>query len=111
MSTFSKALKGVGAYKTYKSINDSIRKANWPYMQTYVLDRLGLERKSTVTTAVLSGVGFFALGMLVGSALGVMFAPASGKELRTTMREQGMKGVMEKTRSAAQAQASPVTNA
>ena len=64
-----------------------------------LLDTLGLERKSTAST-VFGGLGLFAVGLLVGSAVGMLFAPMTGSEVRETIRETGLKGVVDKSRSA-----------
>jgi hypothetical protein len=93
--TWNQARKLIGAQRAYKYIRDADLAGRG---QVYLLDRLGLERKNPTATLV-GGIGFFALGMLVGSALGVMLAPMSGTEIRTTMREQGMKGVVDRTRA------------
>ncbi|MFN7131205.1 MAG: hypothetical protein ACK4N5_03930 [Myxococcales bacterium] len=63
-----------------------------------LLDKLGLERKHPVTT-VFTGLGFFALGLLVGSAVGLVLAPMTGNEMRSVLREQGVKGMMDRSRS------------
>lgn len=91
------ALKGVGAYKAYRYY---LKHADWPRnTQAYLRERMGLERRST-SGSVLGGVAFFALGVLVGSAMGVMFAPMTGSDMRSTLREQGVKGFMDKSRAA-----------
>lgn len=51
-----------------------------------VLHRLGLE-EHTPTSDFLSGLGLFAVGVLVGAGLGVMFAPKPGTEMRTHLTE------------------------
>jgi len=57
-----------------------------------VLHRLGLE-EHTPTSDFLSGLGLFAVGMLVGAGLGMMFAPKPGAEIRSqltdTIRNRG----------------------
>ena len=94
--SWEKALKGAKVYAGVKSLKKA---ADWgDELSEYLLDRLGLERKNTVA-AVLGGLGFFALGVLVGSAVGVIFAPMAGSEMRTTLREGGVKGVMDKSRA------------
>lgn len=100
---WEKALKGAKAYAGFKAIK-SLKKAAdlGDDLSEALLDRLGLERKSTATT-VFGGIGTFAVGILVGSALGVVFAPMAGSQMRSTFRESGVKGVMEKSRAAASA--------
>jgi hypothetical protein len=51
-----------------------------------LLDRLGLER-STPTGDFFTGLGLFAIGVLVGAGLGLMFAPKRGEEMRTALNE------------------------
>ncbi len=63
-----------------------------------LLDRLGLERKHPLSTAV-GGLGFFALGLLVGSAVGLILAPMTGNEMRSVLKEQGVKGMMDRSRT------------
>ncbi len=51
-----------------------------------VLHRLGLE-EHTPTSDFLTGLGLFAVGMLVGAGLGIMFAPKPGAEMRNQLSE------------------------
>ncbi len=51
-----------------------------------VLDRLGLER-STPGSDLATGLGLFAIGVLVGAGLGLMFAPKRGDEMRSALNE------------------------
>lgn len=51
-----------------------------------VLDRLGLER-STPGSDFATGLGLFAMGVLVGAGLGLMFAPKRGDEMRSALNE------------------------
>jgi hypothetical protein len=57
-----------------------------------VLHRLGLE-EHTPTSDFFTGLGLFAVGMLVGAGLGMMFAPKPGAEMRNqlsdTIRNRG----------------------
>ncbi len=53
-----------------------------------VLNALGLERKSDPMDLVLPAVGIFGAGLVVGAALGLLFAPKSGAELRHDIRER-----------------------
>ncbi len=90
--TWDKALKGAGVRSLKKA-------ADWREdLSEQVLDKLGLERRSAIST-IFGGLGFFALGILVGSALGVVFAPMAGSEIRTSFKQGGVKGVMDKTRT------------
>ncbi len=47
-----------------------------------LLDNVGLERRRSTSSVLLSTVGIFAIGTIVGSVLGVLFAPAAGKKTR-----------------------------
>jgi hypothetical protein len=51
-----------------------------------VVRSLGYERRSA-TADVFGGLGLFAVGVLVGAGLGLMFAPARGEEMRTKMTD------------------------
>ena len=57
-----------------------------------VLHRLGLE-EHTPTSDFFTGLGLFAVGVLVGAGLGLMFAPKPGAEMRSqltgTLRNRG----------------------
>ncbi len=63
-----------------------------------LLHRIGLE-EHTPTSDFLGGLGLFALGMLVGAGLGIMFAPKPGAEMRSqlsdTIRNRGGRAVDE----------------
>ncbi len=63
-----------------------------------LLHRLGLE-EHTPTSDFLGGLGLFALGLLVGAGLGMMFAPKPGSEMRSqlsdTIRNRGGRAVSE----------------
>jgi hypothetical protein len=92
--TWERAVKGMVASRAIRTIR------GWPAdMQDHVLERLGLERKNA-WASVFGGLGFFALGVLAGSAIGLMFAPMSGQKMRTTLRQQGVKGVVDQARTA-----------
>lgn len=49
-----------------------------------VLRRMGLEAR-TPGRDLLTGVGLFSVGMLVGAGIGMLFAPRRGEELRAMM--------------------------
>jgi hypothetical protein len=51
-----------------------------------VLNRLGLE-EHTPTSDFFTGLGLFAVGVLVGAGLGVMFAPKPGAEMRSRLTD------------------------
>ena len=51
-----------------------------------VLHRLGLE-EHTPMSDFFSGLGLFALGVLIGAGLGVMFAPKPGAEIRNQLTD------------------------
>ncbi len=55
-------------------------------VQLGVLDRLGLEPKRSTMELVLPALGIFGLGIVVGSTLGVVFAPKRGDELRSDLK-------------------------
>jgi YtxH-like protein len=47
-----------------------------------LLHAIGLEPRRSAASYVLPALGIFAVGALVGGALGLLFAPKSGRELR-----------------------------
>jgi hypothetical protein len=51
-----------------------------------VLERMGLERR-TPAGDFFTGLGLFAVGVLVGAGLGLMFAPKRGDEMRSALNE------------------------
>ena len=51
-----------------------------------ILDRLGLEER-TPTGDFFTGLGLFSVGVVVGAALGLMFAPKRGEEMRAALNE------------------------
>jgi hypothetical protein len=64
---------------------------NWRSMRKYLdreemLKRIGLEQRSP-TGDVFTGLGLFAVGVLVGAGLGLMFAPKRGDEMRQLVGE------------------------
>jgi hypothetical protein len=52
-----------------------------------VLARMGLEQRNPVGDW-FGGLGLFALGMLVGAGMGLLFAPRRGDEVRSMMSER-----------------------
>ena len=53
-----------------------------------LLDRLGLEQQRSTMEVVLPSLAIFGAGLAVGAALGVMFAPKRGDELRTDIKHR-----------------------
>ena len=51
-----------------------------------LLERIGFEEKHP-TADVFGGLGLFAVGILVGAGLGLMFAPRRGQEMRSMVGE------------------------
>jgi hypothetical protein len=52
------------------------------------LASLGLQPRTTVRDYFLAGLGVFGSGMLVGGALGLLFAPKPGMQLRGDIGRQ-----------------------
>ena len=65
------------------------------YDRADILAAIGMEPKRSTTDVVLPAVGFFAIGVLAGVGLGMLFAPKPGYELREDLSEQ-MKGAVKK---------------
>ena len=53
-----------------------------------MLDRLGYEPKRTSTDVILPAISIFSAGLVVGAALGVLFAPKRGDEIRGDIRHR-----------------------
>ncbi len=51
-----------------------------------LLNAIGLEEKNA-TGDFFAGLGLFAVGLLVGAGLGILFAPKRGAEMREQMGE------------------------
>ncbi len=56
-----------------------------------VLHRLGLEERSPMAD-FFTGLGLFAVGVLVGTGLGIIFAPKAGAETRSQLGETLRRG-------------------
>jgi hypothetical protein len=52
-----------------------------------VLDSLGLQRKMSAQDVVLPVLGIFGAGLAAGAALGLLFAPKAGTEIRGDIRK------------------------
>lgn len=73
--------------KALSNVNSSIGDT-YDNSMNAVLDRLGLEHKRSTMEVVLPALGIFGAGIAVGAALGVLFAPKRGDEIRSDLRNQ-----------------------
>lgn len=73
------------------------------------LAAIGLETKRSAVGVVAPAIGFFAVGILAGVGLGMLFAPKAGYELREDLSEQ-MKTAMNKTKDTADGMNAGATN-
>ncbi|MFP4598195.1 MAG: YtxH domain-containing protein [Persicimonas sp.] len=64
------------------NISDLFSKKTQAQRTDQMLDRLGLQRKSD-SNATFSKFGLFGLGLAVGVGVGMLFAPSSGREIRS----------------------------
>lgn len=48
-----------------------------------ILEALGLERRTAGAAAIVPALGVFGVGLLIGAAIGMVFAPKTGGELRS----------------------------
>ena len=53
-----------------------------------LLSQLGLETKSSLGHSIISALGPFGVGMLVGAGVALLLAPKSGRELREDIRNK-----------------------
>ena len=58
------------------------------YDKEDILAAVGLEPKRGATDVLVPAIGFFAVGILAGVGLGLLFAPKPGYELREDLTEQ-----------------------
>ncbi len=64
-----------------------------------LLERIGLERKSSTAEQLVPALAIFGAGVLVGVGIGMIFAPRSGQELRGQLQSQ-LKRVEQRVRGA-----------
>ena len=77
--------------KTVQQLNDQLNNTYSNNVEN-VLDRMGYQPKRTNMDVILPAVSVFGAGLLVGAALGVLFAPKRGDELRgdlDNLRDRG----------------------
>jgi hypothetical protein len=53
-----------------------------------LLAKLGLETRPSVGQAILSALGPFGIGLLVGAGVALLLAPKSGRDLRGDIRSK-----------------------
>jgi len=53
-----------------------------------ILSALGLTAKPTASARLLSGLGIFGVGLLVGAGAALLLAPKSGEALRTDLADR-----------------------
>jgi len=73
-----------------KTLEDARSSVHSRYDQSLesLLDRMGLEQKRSTMEVVLPALGIFGAGIAVGAALGILFAPKRGDELRGDLRHR-----------------------
>lgn len=73
--------------KTLNNVNSSLSNTYDNGLDN-VLDRLGYEQKRSNTDVILPALGIFSAGLVVGAALGLLFAPKRGDETRGDLRHR-----------------------
>lgn len=73
--------------KSMHSLNDTMS-SSYENSINSLLDRMGLEHKRSTMDMMLPAIGIFGAGIAVGAALGVLFAPKRGEEIRSDLRSQ-----------------------
>lgn len=73
--------------KTVQQLNDQLNNTYSNNVEN-VLDRMGYQPKRSNMDVILPAVSVFGAGLLVGAALGVLFAPKRGDELRGDLRHR-----------------------
>ncbi len=75
-------------------LRKTLNQLNSQFNSTYdsgvsnVLDRLGYEPKRSSSDMILPALSVFSAGLVVGAALGVLFAPKRGDEIRGDIRHR-----------------------
>lgn len=80
------------------------------YDKEDILAAVGLEPKRGAMDVIVPAVGFFAVGILAGVGLGLLFAPKPGYELREDLTEQFNNKIAAAKKDAADATAGTITN-
>lgn len=71
------------------SFKRAIGRINAPRDFDAILQQAGLQRRTKYQTQrALGWAGFFTLGLVAGSAVGIFLAPKRGKEMREQVRDQ-----------------------
>jgi hypothetical protein len=73
--------------KTLNNVNSSLSNTYDTGLDS-VLDRLGYEQKRSNTDVIMPALGIFSAGLVVGAALGLLFAPKRGDEIRGDLRHR-----------------------
>lgn len=73
--------------KSMQELNDSMSN-KYESSVNALLNRMGLEHKRSTMEIMLPAIGIFGAGIAVGAALGVLFAPKRGSEIRSDLRDQ-----------------------
>lgn len=73
--------------KNLQSFNDSARNS-YDSSVSALLERMGLEQKRSTMEVILPALGIFGAGMAVGAAMGVLFAPKRGEDIRSDLSSQ-----------------------
>jgi hypothetical protein len=81
--TFGKRMAGLNLDLDWDRNWKRARKA---FRRDELLRRAGLQERSAAGD-FMGGIGLFALGILVGAGLGLMFAPRRGDEMRNMMSD------------------------
>ena len=70
------------------SIKDRLHDVSNQFNKAHMLDSLGLQEKRDPVDLILPALGIFSAGLVVGSLLGVLFAPKTGTQLRSDIRRR-----------------------
>jgi hypothetical protein len=73
--------------KTLSNVNNTLSHTYDSGLES-LLDRLGYEHKRSTADIVVPALGIFSAGLVVGAALGLLFAPKGGAEIRSDLRHR-----------------------
>ena len=73
--------------KTAQNLNSQLNQT-YDVGRENLLERLGLEHKRSNMEIVVPALSVFSAGVILGAALGILFAPKRGEELRGDLRHR-----------------------
>ena len=100
---FKHFLEAYGAYRALKHLNKGRPLGMHPFGGMAMMGHgchcaRHMRRRHHLLRAA-TGVGSFAVGLAAGSLLGVLFAPMKGADARQELKENGVRGTVDKVKT------------